>query len=64
MHRFSKLKFCMQKLRISVSLLGDEESTPLFDEWIELDVENGVNSTVCLKQSFCYIINFFKAVWL
>lgn len=64
MHRFSKLKFCMQKLRISVSLLGDEESTPLFDESIELAVENGVKSTVCLKQSFCYIINFFKAVWL
>ncbi|KAH9666037.1 F-box domain-containing protein [Citrus sinensis] len=59
MHRFSKLKFCMQKLRISVSLLGDEESTPLFDESIELAVENGVKSTFgCKLWQPSYAISF------
>lgn len=59
LHQFSKLKFCMQKLRISVSLLDVEGSTPLFDEWIELAVENGVKEldfTVFLDENTEYTL--------
>lgn len=42
LHRFCELGFRMQKLRISVSLLEVKESSPLFDKWVELAMENGV----------------------
>ncbi|KAK9229107.1 hypothetical protein WN944_022064 [Citrus x changshan-huyou] len=42
LHRFCELGFPMQKLRISVSLLEVKESSPLFDKWVELAMENGV----------------------
>lgn len=42
LHRFSKLKVCMQKLRIYVCPLDVEGSSPLFDKWIELATENGL----------------------
>ncbi|GAY51179.1 hypothetical protein CUMW_132280 [Citrus unshiu] len=42
LHRFCELGFPKQKLRISVSLLDVKESSPLFDKWVELTLENGV----------------------
>ncbi|ESR40231.1 hypothetical protein CICLE_v10026961mg [Citrus x clementina] len=39
---FSNLKVCMQKLRIYVCPLDVEGSSPLFDKWIELATENGL----------------------
>lgn len=42
LHQFSNLKVCMQKLRIYVCPLDVEGSSPLFDKWIELATENGL----------------------
>lgn len=41
-NQFSNLKVCMQKLRIYVCPLDVEGSSPLFDKWIELATENGL----------------------
>lgn len=77
LHRFCELGLRMQKLRISVSLLEAKESSPLFDKWVELAVENGVkeldfevisdkNSVYTLPQTIfsAKLLNFFEAIWL